>query len=215
MIFNDFNFRFMTTKHFAWLQRTMIAIVVLIAFAATASAQVVYQPYSYQFYQKLGSDLYSTKTREFTSLLPLFVGDSLLKKSYDSLMNLGNDGKQHSGTYQKLFTKHQIDYQGTGSTFYADVLPDLMAGRDFSGSRNINLASVGLQLGGTISDKLYYNIAGYTSSSTFPQYISTYINQVGIVPGQAYVGNNSGNTNYQCSYATRPSSDLPTYVSLP
>lgn len=209
MIFNDFNFRFMKTKHFAWLQRTMIAIVVLTAFATTASAQVVYQPYSYQFYQKLSPELYSTKTREFTSLLPLFVDDSLLKKSYDSLMNLGIDGKQHSGAYQKLFTKHQIDYEGSGSTFYADVLPDLMAGRDFSGSRNINLASVGLQLGGTIGNKLYYNIAGYTSSSTFPQYIATYINQVGIVPGQAYVGNNSGNTNYQWSYVTATVSYTP------
>src|SRR5579862_9409938 len=144
MIFNDFNFRFMKTKHFAWLQRTMIVIVMLTAFAGTVSAQVVYQPYSYQFYQKLGSDLYSTKTREFTSLMPLFVDDSLLKKKYDSLMNLGNDGKQHSGAYQKLFTEHQVDYRGAGSTFYADILPDLVAGRDFSGSRNINLASVGL-----------------------------------------------------------------------
>ena len=60
---------------------------------------------------------------------------------------------------------------------------------------------MGLQLGGTIGNKFYYNVSGYLSSAIFPDYISTYINQVGIVPGQAYAKTYSAN-GYDWSYIT-------------
>ena len=74
------------------------------------SSQSQYQPYSYDFYQKLDADVYSTSTREHTSMKPYFVDDSILKSTYDSLMNYGNDGKKHSWGYQKLFNEHLIDF---------------------------------------------------------------------------------------------------------
>ncbi|HVV55547.1 MAG TPA: hypothetical protein VHC47_09495 [Mucilaginibacter sp.] len=170
-------------------------------------AQVVYQPYSYQFYQKLNSVLYSTNTREHTSIKPLFVDDSLLKPLYDSLMNYGSG----SG---KFFTQHQIDVKGSNSTFYADVLPDLVVGRDFSNNRTISMASVGVQLGGTVSDKLYYNISAYQSAAVFPEYMTTYISQVGIVPGQA-VGNAYGSNGYNWTYITADISYTPSkYLNI-
>lgn len=46
--------------------------------------------------------------------------------------------------------------------------------------------SLGLQLGGTVGSKFSYNITGYESSAVVPDYLSTYINQVGVIPGQAY-----------------------------
>jgi len=150
-----------------------------------ADAQVVYQPYSYQFYQKLDNDVYSTSTRQHSSMKPFFADDSLLKLHYDSLMNYGNDGKQHSWGYQKLFNEHLIDVKGTNSTFYADLLPDLGIGRDVSGKLNTNMASIGAQIGGTIGKKFYYNISDYQTSEVVPEYISTYINQTGIATGQA------------------------------
>jgi hypothetical protein len=54
-------------------------------------AQSVYQPYTYQFYQKFSSDLYSTQTRIHTSIKPYFADDSLIKHTYDSLMKVGTD----------------------------------------------------------------------------------------------------------------------------
>ncbi|HEX3387215.1 MAG TPA: gliding motility protein RemB, partial [Mucilaginibacter sp.] len=121
----------------------MALSIVLFLLANMASAQVEYQPYSYQFYQKLNSVLYSTKSNEHTALKPSFMDDSLLKPRYDSLMNYGQDGKQHSLLYQKLFNEHLIDFKGAGATFYADVLPDVGIGRDLSGHLNTNLAAIG------------------------------------------------------------------------
>jgi hypothetical protein len=180
--------------------RLLLTVVLLNLVSATAAfSQSEYQPYSYQFYQKLNSDLYSTKTRKHTSIKPFFPDDSLLKARYDSLINYGSDGKKHSWGYRKLFNEHLIDVRDSSSTFYADLLPDFTIGRDFSGSKNTNLTSLGFQLGGTVGSNFYYNISGYDSRAVFPQYLSTYINQVGIVPGQAYdrtLGQNSSQWAY-------------------
>lgn len=171
-------------------------------------AQSVYQPYSYQFYQKLNEDVYSTSSRQHSSLKPFFADDSLLKHHYDSLMNLGNDGKPHSWGYRKLFNEHLIDVKSPGSTFYADLLPDIGIGRDFSGHLNTNSLSVGAQIGGTVGNKFSYNVSGYQGNSVMPEYISTYINQVGIVPGQAYARTYS-TYGYDWSYLTAVVSYTP------
>jgi hypothetical protein len=195
-------------KHISFKYKVITVAVLSLGFAGSVLAQSEYQPYSYQFYQKLNSDLYSTKTREHTSLKPFFVDDSLLKSHYDSLMNYGADGKQHSLLYRKIFNEHLIDYRNANSTFYADLLPDLGIGRDLTGKLNTNTTSIGLQLGGTVSNKLYYNVSGYLSSAVLPDYLSTYINQVGVVPGQAYAKTYRDN-GYDWSYITATVSYTP------
>ncbi len=208
MIFNHFNRQFLKERYRAGAGRMGMVLLILLISTGIASAQSEYQPYSYQFYQKLSPELYSTKTNEHTALLPLFVDDSLLKRAYDSIMNYHSGTGKPSGAYNKLFNEHLVDYRGTRSTFYADVLPDLVIGRDFSGSKTTNNTSVGLQLGGTVGNKFYYNIAGYTSSAVFPDYMSTYITQVGVIPGQAYAASHTGDT-YNWSYITATVSYTP------
>lgn len=173
-----------------------------------ANSQSAYQPYSYQFYQKLNPDVYSTQTSQHSSLKPYFIDDSLLKHHYDSLMNYGSDGKPHSWGYKKLFNEHLIDVRDSNSTFYADLLPDFGVGRDFSGKLTTSTTSLGLQVGGTISNKFYYNISGYESGAVFPEYLSTYINQVGIIPGQAYA-KTYGTNGFDWSYITAVASYTP------
>lgn len=184
MIFNLPHIRVM--KNIKPIYKIVAALVFCTCFFTGAFAQEAYQSYSYQFYQKLNSTLYSTGTREHTSLKPFFGVDSVIKLKYDSLMNYGADGKQHNWVHQKLFNEHLIDVKSPGSTFYADLLPDFSIGRDFSGKLNTSTTSLGLQLGGTVGNKFSYYIAGYQSSAVVPDYVSTYINQVGIVPGMAY-----------------------------
>src|SRR6185312_17072495 len=164
--------------------KKVFSILFLLSIACVAYPQS-YVPYSYQFLQKFNPDLYSTKTREHTSLKPFFI-DSLLKRRYDSLMSYGSDTNSHSWGYRKLFTEHLIDVKNSGSTFYADLLPDFMIGNDFSNSLATHIASLGLQVGGNIGDKFSWYASGYQSSAVVPNYLSTYITQVGIVPGQAY-----------------------------
>ena len=183
------------------MKRTFTIIVILFSALNSAWSQIQYLPYSYQVYQKFDVDLYSTGTREFTATKPYFLSDSLLKHHYDSLMNYGNDGKQHSWAHNKLFNEHLIDIKNAKSAFYADFLPDFDIGHDLSNKQNTNITSIGLQAGGSVGNKFYYNIAGYRSSEVFPEYVSTYINQTGIVPGQAQAYLNGGN-NYYWSYVT-------------
>lgn len=189
------------------MKKIFSSIVLLFSIISIAQAQAEYQPYSYQFYQKLNSDIYSTSSREHTSLKPFFI-DSVLRSHYDSLMNYGAGNKQHGWGYNKLFNEHLIDVKGTGSTFYADLLPDFVIGRDFSNKQTTSITSLGLQIGGTVGDKFFYNITGYQSSAVFPDYISTYINQVGVIPGQA--GAKTYKTNgFDWSYITAVASFTP------
>ncbi|MBB6111347.1 hypothetical protein SAMN05421821_111157 [Mucilaginibacter lappiensis] len=175
------------------MKKIFTCVILLFLISGVVKAQSVYQPYSYQFYQKLDADVYSTQTRVHSSLKPFFVDDSLVKHHYDSLMNL-NELKG------KFFTQHQIDVKGKGYTFYTDLLPDFNLSRDFSNKKNTNSGSLGLQVGGTVGSKLSYNVSAYENRAVLPDYLATYTNQVGIAPGQAYAGI-YGN-EYRWSYIT-------------
>lgn len=186
--------------------KKVFSILFLLSIACVAYPQS-YMPYSYQFSQKFNPDLYSTKTREHTSLKPFF-SDSLLNRRYDSLMNYGFDSASHSWGYRKLFTEHLIDIKNPGSAFYADLLPDFTVGNDFSNSLATHIASLGVQIGGNIGDKFSYYASGYQSAAIVPNYLSTYITQVGIVPGQAYAKAQGAN-EYDWSYVTAVASYTP------
>ena len=191
------------------MRKIFSSIILLVVIAGAVSAQSEYQPYSYQFYQKLDADIYSTSTREHSSMKPYFVDDSVLKFHYDSLMNYGAGNKKHSGLYNKLFNEHLIDVRSPNSTFYADLLPDFTIGKNFSGGKeNTSLVSYGAQIGGTVGDKLYYNAAWYGNQGNFPEYLSTYINQTGEIPGQARA-KVYGYNNYDWQYFTAVVSFTP------
>jgi hypothetical protein len=170
-------------------------------------SQSVYQPYSYQSYQKLSSDLYSTNTRIHTTIKPWFSDDSLLKRSYDSLMNITSE----SG---RIFRDHLFDVKVPGYTFYADVLPDAQVGYNFSGPKSTWLASLGYQIGGTIGSKFSYYGSGYNNRAQFPAFITNYANSTNLVPGQTRVTNRDPNIT-EWSYYTGSLSYTPVkYVNF-
>jgi hypothetical protein len=189
------------------MKKLFSCVILVIAMVGVAKAQSEYQPYNYQFYQKFNQDIYSIKTREHTSTKPLFADDSLIKKHIDSLLNYGADNKQHSWGYRKLYNEHLIDVKNPGNTFYADFMPDINLGKDFSNSKTTYLTTYGFQAGGTVSKKFYYNVTGYINQAIFPSYLQAYINQVGVVPGQA-VESNGGNVS-SWSYLTAIASYTP------
>ncbi|MBK0378000.1 gliding motility protein RemB [Mucilaginibacter segetis] len=191
------------------MRKITACIVLFLITISVAWSQTVYQPYSYQFYQKLNSEVYSTKTRIHSSIKPFFSDDSLLSYHYDSLMNNSNI-KSKNGSFDRIFNTHLIESNGSNSTLYLDLLPDFNIGRDFSDKKTTHYNSLGLQIGGTAGKKFYFNIAGYLNNAKFPDYLSTYINQVGIVPGQAYarVLDNDADA-YNWSYITTTVSYTP------
>lgn len=181
------------------------SLLLLFSIVGVARSQSVYQPYSYQFYQKLDQDIYSTKSNFHSALKPYFIDDSLLRQPYTRVMNFGADSANHQWIF---FRNHLIDVNGAKGTFYIDILPDFAIGQEFNSKQNLNTTSIGVQLGGTLGKQFSYNISGYQNSAIFPEYQSTYINQVGIVPGQAFAKTYQTN-GYDWQYITAVLSYTP------
>src|SRR6187402_716504 len=169
------------------MKKIIYVLILFLLIKGVAKAQSQYQPYSYQFYQKFNEDVYSTKTRLHSSLKPFFVDDTLLQRKYNALMNVGVDTTaHHSWFHRKLLNEHLIDVRDKDYTFYADYLPDLTIGKDFSNDKRTWLNTRGYQLGGTVGKNFYFYSRGFENQAAFPGYMTTYIGQLGIVPGQAY-----------------------------
>ena len=152
-------------------------------------AQLIYQPYSYQFYQKLNNNIYSTATGLHTSTKPLLIAESSeIRPAYDSLMASGINNKSKNWVHRKLFSEHLIDIKNKEFTFYGDFLPDLVIGkgRDLNEKKNTYLNTRGYQLFGTIGSKFFFYTSGYENQARFTKYEMDYIAKVGMVPGQAY-----------------------------
>lgn len=179
----------------------LAGLILLLLNASPALAQAVYQPYSYDFYQKLSPQLYSTRTRIHSTIKPALLDDSLIRRTYDSLMNIGINTENKSWSYRKLFAEHQLNVQKPGYTLYGDILPDVQAGRDLSEDRSTWLTTLGYQLGGTIGSKFYFYGSGYNNSAALPAYLTNYANAIGVVPGQTRV-TNRGNSTTNWSYYT-------------
>lgn len=181
----------------------LVTLTILVILSSSIQAQVQYQPYSFQFYQKFSDSVYSTKTRFHTSIKPFLIDDTTLVAKYKSLMSYGVDTmNHHSWVHRKLFDEHLIDIKRSDYTFFADYLPDLVIGREFKESRTTWLNTRGYQVGGTVGKKFYFYSSGFENQGVFASYLDTYINQTGIVPGQAYDRKYGGNRTKDWSYVT-------------
>ncbi|WP_345955891.1 gliding motility protein RemB [Mucilaginibacter sp. PAMB04168] len=187
----------------------------LLIYTLSAQAQVRYQPYSYQFYQKLNDSVYSTKTNFHSAIKPYLIDDTTLYAKYKTLTDYGVDTlNRRSWVHRKLFDEHLIDIKKSDYTFFADYLPDLTLGREFSNSRTTWLNTRGYQVGGTVGKKFYFYSSGYENQAVFPDYFNTYINQTGIVSGQAYDRKPGGKTK-DWSYVTALLSYTPSkYLNI-
>ncbi|HTK19757.1 MAG TPA: hypothetical protein VL442_09605, partial [Mucilaginibacter sp.] len=167
--------------------KRLFTCLILLLFACAAKAQLMYQPYSYQFYQKLNNSVYSPSNNLHTSLKPYLLGDSsAVRPLYDSLLLLKADNAGKSWLYRKLFRQHLIEVNDKEYTFFLDYLPDLQIGREFNEPKTVWMNTRGYQLGGTIGSKFFFYTSGYENQGKFPNYVTDYINSVAMVPGQAF-----------------------------
>jgi hypothetical protein len=201
------------------LYRFLFLFVLVTVSTFTTQAQVQHLPYSYQFYQKLNDSVYSTRNRFHSSIKPYRIDDSTLFPKYDKLMYQYTDTTEHhTWVHRKLFNEHLIEINHPDYTFFADYLPDLVIGRDLSNSRTTWINTRGFQLGGTVGKKFYFYTSGFENQAAFPNYLNTYINQTGMVPGQAYdrnVANGSFGRTKDWSYVTALLSYTPTkYLNI-
>lgn len=188
--------------------RKFLLIIFLALLVIQLKAQSVYQPYSYQFYQKLSAEIYNPETSFHTSLKPFFIDDSLVSVKSQMLLSFGTDSSRKSWAARKLFQEHLIDVQKEDYTFYADFLPDFQIGRDVSGKKNTWLNTRGYQVGGTVGSKFSFYTSGFENQGRFAAYYDNYINKNAVVPGQSY-DRSFGKQTKDWSYVTATVSYTP------
>jgi len=169
------------------MKKLFTCVVILLLFDAAAHAQLIYQPYTYQFYQKLNTEVYSPSTSLHTSIKPYLISDSsAIRPLYDSLMLSNADNKGKSWFYRKLLRQHLIEVKDKEYTFYMDYLPDLQLGKEFSERKTVWLNTRGYQFGGTIGSKFFFYTSGFENQGKFANYENNYINTVEMIPGEAF-----------------------------
>ena len=193
-------------------------IVILLLFCFKGYSQLIYQPYSYQFYQKLNNELYSPDSALHTSLKPYLITDSsLLRSKYDTLLqnNVKTYGK--SWLHRILFNQHIIDVKNKDYTFYFDYITDLQLGKEFETGKTLNLNTRGYQAGATIGKNFFFYTSGYENQGAFANYEQNYISTVKVIPGQApdrtLIGQSTIKNSNDWSYVTsligfRPSKSI-------
>jgi hypothetical protein len=167
------------------IKKSLIITAIIALTFQFGKAQSVLLPYSYQLDQKFNSSIYSVNNSFHTALKPFLV-DSTLTPRYEEIMDNGVDEGRKSWLSRKIFNEHLFDVSKKDFTFYADFLPDLQAGRDFTDNINTELNTRGYQLGGTIGDKFFFYSSGYENSSKVPTYLYNVIKSIDLIPGQAY-----------------------------
>ena len=184
------------------MKKLFTSFLVLTFICGVARAQMMYQPYSYQFYQKLNASVYATDNYEHTSLKPfLLTKTGITRPLYDSLLQLNVDNSKKSWLDHLLFSGHLAAVNTKEYTFSLDYLTDLQLGRDLEQPKTIDLNTRGYQLYGTIGNNFFFYTSGYENQGRFANYETAYIGNTGMVPGQAY--NKSGSiTSPDWSYVT-------------
>jgi hypothetical protein len=167
------------------MKKICFILGVLILCASSVKSQSQYQPYSYQFYQKLNPVLYSPDTRMHTALKPLFADDSLLRPQFDSLMGPDANSKHKSWALRKLFDEHLISTGNKDYTFYADYLPDLQIGKDLTSHKNTWINTRGFQAVLKIGDKFTFYTNLFENQAVFAPYFTSLLQKNPVIPGQA------------------------------
>ncbi len=175
------------------MKKLFTSFLLLTLISGAASAQLMYQPYSYQFYQKLNASVYLATNDEHTAVKPfLLTNTSAARPLYDSLLLLNADNSKKSWLNHVLFSGHLASVKNKDYTFFLDYLPDLQLGRDLEQPKTTSLNTRGYQLYGTIGNNFFFYSSGYENQGKFAKYLTDYIGNTRMVPGQAY--NKAGST---------------------
>lgn len=152
-------------------------------FALNSTAQIKTYPYNYDLYQQTDAEIYSPDSNLHTSIKPILGDDVISRRILDSLTITGDDSLKRSWVYRKLFTEHLVEVKKEDYNLFLDFLPDFQVGKDVDHSRTTWLNTRGFQVQGNIGNKFSFYTSAYENQSVFPQYLNTFINSRGIIPG--------------------------------
>ena len=179
----------MDKKTMKGIQVGWLLLFSVLAFGTNGIGQVVFQPYSYQFYQKLNTEVFNNTTGMHTSLKHYIIPEEgELRQHYDSLMTPDKKDTSKNILHQMFFNGHIWSEKNSDFTLNFDFLPDFMVGKESNEKVTTWLNTRGVQLSGTVGKKFYFYTSLYENQGRFANYENNYISNVsfGMVPGQAY-----------------------------
>ncbi len=159
--------------------KSIVLITWVITLAACAQAQYGIVPlqlyYTNQFEIQHQDSLYTPLTQK-----PFFKDRALYYQNRDTLKIFGPTW------FKKIQTEGWVNYQYKPFDIHINLLPNFSYGKEIGKSNFYNNIR-GIQAYGNITSKLFYQTLYYESQSTFPQYLSSFVADTGVVPGQGRV----------------------------
>ncbi|MEE1946856.1 gliding motility protein RemB [Pedobacter sp. KR3-3] len=182
------------------MKRNLFSLLLTLAGLSASAQQII--PYSYSQYQKLNKSLYSKDTRFHTSLRPTIGDDTTIVRQLDSLSMIGTDRVRNPWATRKLFNEHLVEINKEDFSVYLDFLPDFQIGRDTEHKITTWLNTRGYQVGGTIGKKFSFYTSGFENQSRFNNYLTNYINSIGVIPGMVNDKFGANKNTKDWAYAT-------------
>ncbi len=163
--------------------RKLSLFLFVLLFVQHAMAQIHYQPYSFQHYQRYGRSIYGDSISH-TAVKP-FVG-----KQLDAAYELVPRDSTRGWLHRKIFQEHLIEVLKDDHTFYADFLPDFVIGRQTgTNDKSLWTNSRGIQAGLNVKDKFTLYFSFFETQARFPTHIDSAAVALGGLPGQGFSKN--------------------------
>lgn len=165
------------------MKKSLLLVCFLFLTSIGFGQSTTYQ-YDYNLYQRINSFVYSVDSNLHTSIHPALpreqstlLLDSVTKVAIDS-------GRHRSWFSRKLLFEHLVEIKKDDYKVYIDLLPDWQVGRDISKKNDTWLNTRWFQIQGSIGKKFSFYTSAYENQSKLPDYLNSFIDSTGVVPGQ-------------------------------
>ncbi len=166
-----------------------ILTVFLFCFPLILFAQQTTIPHNHAYYYGFEAELNKPENDFHTSIRPFLESEVRAITNYDSLSRFGyNDKKFANSKIGRKFLK-QYFFQTQGEDYFLELSPlfDLQYGKDFSNDSSLSANTRGVQVSGSIGKKFSFYSSFYENQAKFPDYISEYVKEKEVVPGQGRI----------------------------
>jgi hypothetical protein len=185
-------------------RHTLLFIILLTFCAEKVKAQSELIPISNDINNRIDKSIYfSGNERSHTAIRPFIIGDMIDSTKYYSLLFpvAPKDWQTKSWLGRKIFTEHLIEFKRPDFELTADFLPSLSVGKE--GSRSINLNTRGFEIKGVVGTKklFSFNTYLYENQAKFANYLTNFVNENQVVPGQATVHNTTIHNTFDYAYS--------------
>ncbi|QKJ29414.1 hypothetical protein HQ865_06465 [Mucilaginibacter mali] len=181
----------------------LLMLVLNFAFVK-AKAQSELIPISNYINSKIDKSIYfSGSERSHTAMRPFIIGDVLDSAKYASLLSPVQFKQWQTDSWlgRKIFAEHLIEFKRPDFELTADFLPDLAFGNEKS--RSLYLNTRGFEIKGVVGKKklFSFNTYLYENQAKFAGYITKFVNDNQVVPGQATLHNTTVHNTFDYAYS--------------